>query len=105
MIEDTTVRGPDAADLLRCVCDFAAFLGRSPDTATADELRRWQLHQCEQGCSHRASTARSRRTRSATVNRTATDTLLTIAADPKHGGVAFVVGIAEQRAPSMFGCA
>jgi len=52
MIEDMTVRGLGARtqhEYVRCVRMFAAFLGRSPDTATADDLRRWQLHQREQG--------------------------------------------------------
>src|SRR2546429_6717004 len=30
---------------------FAAFLGRSPDTATADDVRRFQLHLAESGLS------------------------------------------------------
>src|SRR3979411_2763536 len=30
---------------------FAAFLGRSPDTATADDVRRFQLHLIESGLS------------------------------------------------------
>ena len=30
---------------------FAAFLGRSPDTATADDVRRFQLHLVESGLS------------------------------------------------------
>jgi len=52
MIEDMTVRGLGARtqqDYVRWVREFAAFLGRSPDTATADDLRRWQLHQRNQG--------------------------------------------------------
>jgi hypothetical protein len=52
MIEDMTVRGLGAStqqDYVRCVRMFAASLGRSPDTATADDLRCWQLHQREQG--------------------------------------------------------
>jgi len=52
MIEDMTVRGLGARtqhEYVRCVRMFAAFLGRSPDTATADDLRHWQLHQREQG--------------------------------------------------------
>jgi integrase/recombinase XerD len=52
MIEDMTVRGIGAAtqrNYVRGVRDFAAFLGRPPDTATADDLRRFQLHQREQG--------------------------------------------------------
>jgi integrase/recombinase XerD len=28
---------------------FAGFLGRSPDTATADDVRRFQVHQREHG--------------------------------------------------------
>ena len=30
---------------------FAAYLGRSPDTATGDDVRRFQLHLIESGCS------------------------------------------------------
>ena len=48
MIEDMTVRGfteKTRHDYIRCVKTFAAFLGRSPDTATAEDLRRFQLHQ------------------------------------------------------------
>ncbi len=30
---------------------FAAYLGRSPDTATADDVRQFQLHLIESGCS------------------------------------------------------
>ena len=33
-------------DYVRC---FAAFLGRSPDTATPDDIRRFQLDQHEKG--------------------------------------------------------
>jgi integrase/recombinase XerD len=47
MIEDMTVRGFGAKtrhDYIRHVRKFAAFLGRSPDTATAEEVRRFQLH-------------------------------------------------------------
>ena len=52
MIEDMTARGFSAKtrhDYIRCVRTFAAFIGRSPDTATAEELRRFQLHQTETG--------------------------------------------------------
>ena len=48
MIEDMTVRGFGARtrhDDVRHVRTFSAFLGRSPDTATAEEVRRYQLHQ------------------------------------------------------------
>lgn len=37
------------ADYIRHVRTFTGFLGRSPDTATADDLRRFQLHQAEFG--------------------------------------------------------
>jgi integrase/recombinase XerD len=35
-------------DYVRHVRTFAAFLGRSPDTATSDDLRRFQLHMAQQ---------------------------------------------------------
>ena len=52
MIEDMTVRGFGARtrhDDVRHVRTFSAFLGRSPDTATAEEVRRYQLHQAASG--------------------------------------------------------
>jgi site-specific recombinase XerD len=52
MIEDMTVRGIGAKtrhDYVRHVRTFATFIGRSPDTATAEEVRRFQLHQTETG--------------------------------------------------------
>jgi integrase/recombinase XerD len=52
MIEDMTVRGfteKTQHDYIRCVKTFAAFLGRSPDRATAEDLRRFQLHQTQAG--------------------------------------------------------
>lgn len=36
-------------DYVRHVRRFAVFLGRSPDTATAEDIRRFQLHQHESG--------------------------------------------------------
>jgi integrase/recombinase XerD len=36
-------------DYIRNVRAFAAFIGRSPDTATAEDLRRFQLHQAQTG--------------------------------------------------------
>ncbi|MER9936435.1 phage integrase N-terminal SAM-like domain-containing protein [Mesorhizobium sp. M0088] len=36
-------------DYVRHVRRFAVFLGRSPDTATAADIRRFQLHQHESG--------------------------------------------------------
>jgi Phage integrase, N-terminal SAM-like domain len=47
MIEDMTVRKfveKTRDDYIRPVKTFAAFLGRSPDTATAEDLRLFQLH-------------------------------------------------------------
>ncbi len=52
MIEDMTVRNfveKTRNDYIRHVKSFTAFLGRSPDTATAEDLRRFQLHQTETG--------------------------------------------------------
>src|SRR5215472_6070620 len=52
MIEDMNVRGfteDTRRDYIRCVKRFAAFLGRSPDTATAEDLRRFQVHQTQSG--------------------------------------------------------
>jgi len=46
MIEDMTIRGFGAktqADYIRSVKRLKAFLGRSPDTATAEDIRRFQL--------------------------------------------------------------
>ena len=47
-----TVRGfgeKTRHDYVRHVRTFSAFIGRSPDTATAEEVRRFQLHQTETG--------------------------------------------------------
>jgi site-specific recombinase XerD len=52
MIEDMSVRGfkeDTRRDYVRHVRAFAAFIGRSPDTATAEELRLFQLHQTQSG--------------------------------------------------------
>src|SRR5262250_1209360 len=52
MIEDMKVRGfteKTRNDYVRNVRAFAAFIGRSPDTATAEDLRRFQLHQTRTG--------------------------------------------------------
>src|SRR3954452_24299042 len=52
MIEDMSVRGfseKTRNDYIRNVRTFAAFIGRSPDTATAEDLRRFQLHQTKSG--------------------------------------------------------
>ena len=52
MIEDMTVRGFNEhtrSGYVRHVRAFAAFIGRSPDTATAEDLRLFQLHQTRIG--------------------------------------------------------
>jgi Phage integrase, N-terminal SAM-like domain len=52
MIEDMRVRGfteKTRNDYIRNVRAFAAFIGRSPGTATAEDLRRFQLHQTQTG--------------------------------------------------------
>ena len=52
MIEDMSLRNfgeKTRHDYIRHVRTFTAFLGRSPDTATAEDLRRFQLHQTETG--------------------------------------------------------
>jgi len=54
MIEDMRMRqlnGKTQTAYVRAVRRFAGFLGRSPDTATAEDLRRFQLHMAEQGTS------------------------------------------------------
>ena len=54
MIEDMTVRGFTVATqrgYIRAVGDFTAFLGRSPDQASAEDLRRYQLHMRSAGAS------------------------------------------------------
>jgi site-specific recombinase XerD len=54
MIEDLRMRqlnGKTQVAYIRAVRRFAGFLGRSPDTATAEDLRRFQLHMAEQGTS------------------------------------------------------
>jgi len=51
MIDDMTARrftGDTQRDYVRNVRLFAAFLGRSPDTATKEDLRRFQLHMAQQ---------------------------------------------------------
>jgi site-specific recombinase XerD len=54
MIEDMTMRklSPKTQKAyIRAVVDFTRFLGQSPDTAEAEDLRRYQLHMVEQGIS------------------------------------------------------
>ena len=52
MIEDMTIRkfAPQTqASYIRAVRNFTVFLGRSPDQASAEELRRYQLHLAASG--------------------------------------------------------
>jgi integrase/recombinase XerD len=52
MLEDMAMRGlreETQRDYIRFVSGFAAFLGRAPDTATAEDIRRFQVHQTESG--------------------------------------------------------
>src|SRR4030081_1826620 len=52
MIEDMTIRklAPKTQQgYIRTVKDFAAFLGRSPDTASFEDVRRFQLHLAASG--------------------------------------------------------
>ena len=52
MIEDMTVRNfleKTQKDYIRHVKSLTAFLGRSPDTATAEDLRLYQLHLTDTG--------------------------------------------------------
>ncbi|SDM03404.1 Phage integrase, N-terminal SAM-like domain [Aliiruegeria lutimaris] len=52
MIEDMRIRGMgDKAQKahIRAIKEFAAFLGHSPDTATPEELRAYQLHMADTG--------------------------------------------------------
>jgi site-specific recombinase XerD len=60
MIEDMTVRGFTAGTqrgYLAAVASFTAFLGRSPDRATAEDLRRYQLYMRSNGASATAMNA------------------------------------------------
>ena len=54
MIEDLSIRqfGPKTQqDYVRVVADFARFLGRSPDQAEPEDLRRYQLQLASEGAS------------------------------------------------------
>ena len=52
MLEDMAMRGlrsDTQHDYVRVVRSFVAFLGQPPDTATAEDIRRFQVHQRESG--------------------------------------------------------
>ncbi len=54
MIEDMKIRGfaeKTQMGYLRAVSDFAVFLGRAPDGAETEDLRRYQLHMRSRGAS------------------------------------------------------
>ena len=54
MIEDTRLRKLEPktqSAYVRAVRKLAAFIGRSPDTASAEDLRRFQLHMVDSGAS------------------------------------------------------
>jgi site-specific recombinase XerD len=54
MIEDMTIRklAPKTQEgYIRTVKNFAAFVGRSPETASLEDVRRFQLHLAENGAS------------------------------------------------------
>jgi integrase/recombinase XerD len=58
MLEDMAMRGLRAEtqrDYVRFVHSFAAFLRRPPDTATPEDIRRFQVRQVESGCNRRRS--------------------------------------------------
>ena len=54
MIDDMRMRklaDKTQSHYLRAVRQFAGFLGRSPDTASVEDLRRYQLHLVDHGIS------------------------------------------------------
>jgi hypothetical protein len=54
MIEDMTIRKfrpKTQRDYVRRIKNFTAFLGRSPDTATVEDVCRYQLHLASSGVS------------------------------------------------------
>jgi hypothetical protein len=89
IIEDMTVRKfveKTQKDYIRYVKDLTAFLGRSPDTATAEDLRRYQLHLTNRGVHPpriNATVAALRFFFSVTLDRAEVSKLLTLVADPR----------------------
>ena len=89
MIEDMTVRNfveKTRNDYIRQVKTFAAFLGRSPDTATAEELRLYQRHLTEGGVrppTINSAVSALRFFFSVTVDRPAVTKPLTFVAEPR----------------------
>ena len=63
MQQDMLMRGLGShtqQDYIRHVRRFAAFLGRAPDTATTEDIRRFQSISMSTASARRRSTARSR---------------------------------------------
>jgi NAD(P)H-nitrite reductase large subunit len=63
MIDDMTIRKltpKTQHDYVQRVKNFATFLGRSPDTASFEDVRRYQLHLVASGAGVRPSTKASR---------------------------------------------
>ena len=61
MLNDMSVRNfvPDTQrEYIRAVKNLTIFLGRSPDTATAEDLRAYQLHMTETGVRRTVSSPR-----------------------------------------------
>lgn len=89
MIEDMTVRKfveKTQKDYIRHVKGFTTFLGRSPDTATAEDLRRYQLHLTESGVrppSINGAVSALRFLFSVTLDRPEVTKLLTFVAEPR----------------------
>jgi len=89
MIEDMTVRKfveKTQNDYIRNVKNLVAFLGRSPDTATAEDLRRYQLHLTEAGVrppTINSAVSALRFFFSVTVGRPAVTKPLTFVAEPR----------------------
>ena len=72
MIEDMTIRKFGAKtqhDYVRRVKELAAFLGRSPDTARAEDVRRFQLHLASSGAGTPKTNATSLRCGSSSMSR------------------------------------
>ncbi|WP_395781357.1 phage integrase N-terminal SAM-like domain-containing protein, partial [Aquidulcibacter sp.] len=61
MIEDMTLRGfqdKTQRGYIRIVSTFAEFLGRSPETATPEDVRAYQIHLSQKGVPTAATNAR-----------------------------------------------
>jgi site-specific recombinase XerD len=89
MIEDMTARNFAEAtrrNYIRDVRNFTAFLGRSPDAATEEDLRRYRLHQVQTGVrptSINASVAALRFFFTVTLNRPEMERRLTFVREPR----------------------